>query len=457
MSTQTDAETEVVQRPLPPLVPGLPFLGNARELTKDLMGFIVAQYKRFGPIFRIHVPTGDIVIIAGPEANVFVTQEGADKFSSREAWHSFGSEFGAEEYLQDIDGEQHARIRKLFKTSYSANTLLSDIPLLVEIAQNVVNRLQVGEEIPALYLFRLIVTEQLGRALANHAPGDNLDSMITTVRTSLNVHINKQAPTFMLRMPSYTRAKRRFQQMGRDMVAEHRATSREKPDLVDTILAASKKDEFKELLGNEAQILFAATGPFIAGLDTAANECTYMLYELLKHPDVLECCVEEADSLFSQGMPDTAHIRSHGALHGAMMETLRLHSIAPVVNRHAAKTFEFAGYRVDKGQNVLIATTAAHFLPEIFPEPYAFDITRYSEPRKEHKKRGAYFPFGAGTHLCLGAGAAEAQIVLVLAVVLHMIRLERVKPKEKLRVKNAPTPTFGYKFRVRVAERRNVE
>jgi cytochrome P450 len=456
MSTQTDAGTEVVQRPLPPLVPGLPFLGNTRELTKDLMGFIVAQYKRFGPIFRIHVPTGDIVIMAGPEANVFATQEGADKFSSREAWEGYGREFGVEKYIQDIDGEQHAKMRKLFKSSYSANMLLSDIPLLVEIAQNVVNRLQVGKEIPALYLFRLIVTEQLGRALANHAPGNNLDSMIATIRTSLNVHVNKQTPAFMLRMPSYVRAKRRFQQMGRDIVAEHHATSREKSDLVDTVLAASEKDEFKEFLGSEEQILFAAAGPFVAGLDTAANECTYMLYELLKHPDILERCVEEADSLFSQGMPDSVQIRSHGVLHDAMMETLRLHSIAPVINRYAAKTFEFAGYRVDKGQNMLIATTAAHFLPEIFSDPYAFDITRFSEPRKEHKKRGAYYPFGIGAHLCLGAGAAEAQIVLALAVVLHMVRLERVKPEQTLHIKNDPTPTFGYKFRVRVTERRNV-
>ena len=455
MDVQTDVDTAVESRPLPPRVPGLPFLGNARELTQDLIGFIVAQYKRLGPIFRIHVPTGDMVILAGPDANVFVTQQGADKFSSREAWYRYGCEFGVEEQIQDIDGELHTRMRKLLKPSYSATMFLSDIPLLLEIAQNVVNRLPVGEEIAALSLFRLIVTEQLGRALANHAPGDTLDSMITTIRTALNVYVNKQSPAFLLRMPSYQHAKRHFQLMGRGIVAEHRITVRETPDLVDTILSASKKDEFKEVLGNEAQICYAATGPFIAGLDTVANECTFMLYELLQHPTVLERCMEEADHLFANGVPEVSHIRSHGVLHDAMMETLRLHSIAPVVDRTAAKPFEFAGYRVDKGQQVLIATTAAHFLPEIFPDPYTFDITRYSESRKEHKKRGAYFPFGIGTHLCLGAGAAEAQIVLVMAVVLYMVRLERMKPEEKLRIKNDPTPTFGDKFRVRITERRH--
>ena len=456
MDVRTSVDTTVVDRPLPPLIPGLPILGNLRAVTTDLIGFIVAQYKRVGPIFRVRVLNQEIVIMAGPETNIFVTQEGADKFSSREAWYAYGREFGVEDQLQDIDGEPHARMRKLMKPSYSAHTLLADIPLLVEIAKSAVSRFQVGEEIPALYLFRLIVTEQLGRALAHHAPGDDLESMITTIRMALNVYVNKQSPAFMLRTSSYQEAKRRYQRMGRDILAEHRATSRETPDLVDTILAASQKDDFKDVLGSEEQVAYAATGPFVAGLDTAANECAFMLYELLKHPDILKLCVEEADQLFAHDVPEQTQLRAHGVLHNAMMETLRLHSIGPVVNRTAAKTFEFAGCRVNKGQNVLIATTAAHFLPEIFPDPYSFDIARYSESRKEHKKRGAYFPFGIGPHLCLGAGAAEAQIVLVIATILHMVRLEQVHPEEKLRVKNDPTPTFGYKFRVRITEHRNV-
>ena len=81
-----------------------------------------------------------------------------------------------------------------------------------------------------------------------------------------------------------------------------------------------------------------------------------------------------------------------------MMETLRLYSIAPAVTRTAAQGFVFAGYRVKKGQNMILASTASHFLPELFPEPHTFDISRYSESRREHKKRGAYAPFGIGTH-----------------------------------------------------------
>jgi hypothetical protein len=36
------------------LVPGLPIVGNAPALANDSIGFVVAQYKHLGPIFRVH-------------------------------------------------------------------------------------------------------------------------------------------------------------------------------------------------------------------------------------------------------------------------------------------------------------------------------------------------------------------------------------------------------------------
>lgn len=453
MEDTLSTATEIDHLPTPLLVPGWPVVGNAVAMQQNLIAFLVKQYQQFGPIFRVRALNQEFVVIAGPEANIFVTQAGADLFRSRELWHEFGREFGAEENMLALDGPSHIQMRKLLKPAYSVGNLLSDIPLLVEIAQTVLKRFQRGEEIAALTLFRLIVTEQLGRALANHAPGDDLQNIITALRVGINVHVTKQMPAFLLKLPAYQRAKQRYLTMGREIVAEHRTTTRAKKDLIDGILEASQQPAFQETLGHEEQIIFAALGPFVAGLDTVANECTFLLYELLTHPNALVQCITEADQLFAAGLPTQEQIRTSSVLHDAMRETLRLHSIAPVVPRTAAKDFTFAGHRVKAGQNVMIATTVSHFLPELYPDPHTFDLGRYNEERREHKQRGAYHPFGIGTHLCLGAGAAEAQIVLVMATLLHVTRLEQVRPQVKLRVKSDPTPTFGSAFRVRFSER----
>lgn len=136
--------------PLPPLVPGLPVLGNASAMAKDLIAFVVEQYGRQGPIFRIRALSQEFVVMAGPEANTFVTQKGGELFRSYETWHPYGQEFGAQHSVQDIDGEPHIRMRKLLKRSYSHGMLLSDIPMLVEVVQNVLNRYQVGDEVSVL-------------------------------------------------------------------------------------------------------------------------------------------------------------------------------------------------------------------------------------------------------------------------------------------------------------------
>lgn len=73
-------DTAPVSSPLPPLVPGLPLIGNAPALAKDIIGFVVEQYQQFGPIFRVRALKEEMVVLAGPEANIFVTQEGADTF-----------------------------------------------------------------------------------------------------------------------------------------------------------------------------------------------------------------------------------------------------------------------------------------------------------------------------------------------------------------------------------------
>jgi cytochrome P450 len=109
----------ISELPLPSLVPGLPLIGNAWAMANNLIPFIVEQYKRQGPIFRVRALNQEMVVLAGPEANAFVTQEGADKLSSYEVWYAYGHEFGVDAQIQNIDGEPHQRMRKLLKNAYS--------------------------------------------------------------------------------------------------------------------------------------------------------------------------------------------------------------------------------------------------------------------------------------------------------------------------------------------------
>lgn len=179
---------------------------------------------------------------------------------------------------------------------------------------------------------------------------------------------------------------------------------------------------------------------YFAGLDTVANVSSFMVYELLRQPDLLRRARAEAGAVFAH-TPTPEAFRDLPELHAAAMETMRLYPVAGLLLRTAAREFSVAGYPVHEGQPLLVATCATHFAPKFFPDPGRFDIGRFADPRNEHKVRGVYAPFGTGPHTCLGAGLAEVQIVLTTATLLHAADLALDPPGYKLKKAYAPSLT----------------
>jgi len=195
-------------------------------------------------------------------------------------------------------------------------------------------------------------------------------------------------------------------------------------------------------------------GPFVAALDTVAGTCAFMLYALLRNPDVLAKVREEADALLTGDVPAEQALREMDAMHRAAMETMRMYPVTPLMVRTAANSFEFAGHHIPAGERVMIATAVPHYLPEFFPEPERFDIDRYTPERAEHKQPYVYAPFGLGPHRCLGNGFAEVQIAATMATVLHEVDLDPDRAGYSLKTTQVPLPSPDESFKVRVRGRR---
>ncbi len=88
------------------------------------------------------------------------------------------------------------------------------------------------------------------------------------------------------------------------------------------------------------------------------------------------------------------------------------------------------------------------------PEPERFDIERYTPERREHRQPGAFAPFGAGPHVCLGAGFAEVAIAATMATIVREVELALDPPDYALKISPVPTPSPDDRFRFRVARRR---
>lgn len=106
---------------------------------------------------------------------------------------------------------------------------------------------------------------------------------------------------------------------------------------------------------------------------------------------------------------------------------------------------------------MIFANGLTHFLPEFFPDPWKFDVTRYIAPRKEHKQgQGIFAPYTLGPHTCLGAGVAEVQLMVTVGAMLRAVKLELTHPNYEIKTKLMPIPCPDPKFQIRVMEHRTI-
>lgn len=432
--------------PLPPILPGLPVLGNALDLAQDVLQCLIRGYRTVGPIFRMRALNQTFTAIAGPEANLFFAREQGRHLRSKEFWAGVNEEMKAEHVLVSADGPEHAELRQISQRGYSRSLYEAHFAEVTAMTRQFLEQWAAGETRSVRPWVQALVIEQLGHVIVGRAPGSYGRDVAEFIRTALVVKMTRQRPGLLLHLPAYHRAKRRSLELAEQIVAYHRAnppTNRE-PNLMDDALAAMQAGRVL----TENDLVPIALAPYIAGLDTSASTLSFMLYALFKNPAVLAQVQAEVDTLFVSGRVSPAALRKADVLHRAALETLRMYPIAPMVQRTVIEPFEFAGCRVEAGTRLFIGTTVNHFDEQLHPEPYHFDIDRYLPSRNEHRIPGAFAPFGLGPHTCLGAGLAEAQIMLTVATLLHTGTFTLSPANYTLQLRTLPTLAPADSFRL---------
>jgi cytochrome P450 len=70
---------------------------------------------------------------------------------------------------------------------------------------------------------------------------------------------------------------------------------------------------------------------------------------------------------------------------------------------------KYKDYNIPKKWQVWTAPCAIHMNPKIFPNPTAFDPSRFQTP----PTFGTFIPFGIGPHMCPGMDLAMTEMLLL--------------------------------------------
>ena len=421
--------------------------GNIAALFADLA-------EEYGPVFKVRPPLQKpMIFLAGTETNRWVHRNGRMYLRAKDYFSDFEMVYGASGVMPSMDGAEHFRLRKAMSPAYSRSRLAGQLDILYRHARKHMAGWKVGDTLPATSMSRLLINAQLSPLFVSVESQDVFDDLAKYKERALLTHIIKVLPKFMLSTPDMRHRAKAVETLLERVQGVHTPAQRagSPRDLADDWLSLHASDpQFVP----ETTLRFQLAAALIASV-YLGDALSFALYAMASQPELYDKIQSEADALFGNGDPKNEDFNPAAidVTHRFLMESLRLYPIVPMSIRNVMNTCVVEDYELPIGSRIFIATTATHFMKGVFPDPFTFNIDRYTPPRSEHLSPG-YAPFGLGTHTCLGSRWMELQLAVNLLMVAHYFNIEVSPANYKLRFNPIPSMKPSKKLKFRIAEQR---
>jgi cytochrome P450 len=222
-------------------------------------------------------------------------------------------------------------------------------------------------------------------------------------------------------------------------------------DLLSRLIAAKDGDTGRRMTAQEVRDQVVTI--FIAGHETTAAAMTWIWFLLAQHPAEAATLRAELAQVLAGRAPGPDDIARLPYTRAVVDEALRLYPPAPgLAAREATAADQLGDVRIPARRIVLVLPWLLHRNPAVWPDPERFDPGRFLGPAAG-RRRGAYFPFGAGPRVCIGFQLALTELVTVLATLAQRfaptlasdtpVELERtvtLRPKGGLPMRLEPAP-----------------
>ena len=170
-------------------------------------------------------------------------------------------------------------------------------------------------------------------------------------------------------------------------------------------------------------------GLLAGAFDTTSLGLASMMHLLARHPEWQDRLREEARA--NPGPLAAEDVRRLEATDRAWKETLRLFPVSANIPRVSLRDVEVGGHRIPAGTLVQAMTGPLGRDPKWWTEPTKFDPDRFTTARAEDRKHpGAFVPFGAGAHACIGMHLSNLEAKLFCHALVTRCRFRLVDDRE---------------------------
>jgi cytochrome P450 len=246
-------------------------------------------------------------------------------------------------------------------------------------------------------------------------------------------------------------ARRRLDKIIFKMVEERRAEGTDRGDLLSMLIAA--RDAEGDGSGmTDRQLRDELVTIIMAGHETTAVALSWTWYLLSQHPEVEAKLHAELDSVLGGRTPTVADLAQMPYARAVFSESMRLYPPAWTIERRAVADFEVGGYTVKRGAIVLASQYLIHRDPRWWVNPETFDPDRWFTESVQNRHKFSYFPFGAGSRICIGEQFAWMEGILILTTLAQRWTM-RHDPTHKVEKEALVTLRPKYGMRMTLARR----
>jgi cytochrome P450 len=246
----------------------------------------------------------------------------------------------------------------------------------------------------------------------------------------------------------FRQGRRRLDETIFRMISERRAADDDRGDLLSMLLLAHDSEGDGSGMSDQ-QLRDEAMTLLLAGHETTANALTWALYLLSQHPEAEARLHEEADALAGEPL-GADHVSRLPYARAVLAETMRLYPPAWIVGRRAMTDYQLGEHQLPARTIVLMSQWVVHRDPRWWPDAESFRPERWlagGSALDPARPKLSYFPFGAGTRICIGEQFAWMEGILALTTIAQRWRL-RLAPGH--RVEPRPIITLRARYGMRM-------
>ncbi|XP_018416585.1 PREDICTED: cholesterol 24-hydroxylase-like [Nanorana parkeri] len=386
-----------------------------------------------GPVFRVYALHRVMILVTSPNAvkEILMSPKSTKDLVYKKAFYLFGERFLGAGLVTDRDYEHWHKQRRVMDPAFSRTYLTGMMGTFNEKAEELMEQLAGKADGKAEFAMHEMMNKVTLDVIAKVAFGMDLNSLhddqtpfpqaISTVMRGLAETRNPLA--------EYSPGKRGFIRSVRDSVRLLRQTGKEciekrqkamqdgeeiPMDILSQILKGAsfeKTCDMEILLDNFVTF-------FIAGQETTANQLSFAVMELARHPEILERVQAEVDDVIGSkidiGYEDLSKL---DYLSQVLKETLRLYPSAPGTSRLLEQEMVIEGHRVPPNVTLVFNFYSFGRMEQFFNDPLKFDPERFGPDAK--RPYFTYLPFSLGPRSCIGQALSQMEAKVVMAKLLQ--------------------------------------